>query len=89
MLLSTKTELTERLARKKAALSKLEDLLDSDATEIGQSFEIDTGEASQRVTKKDPDKILRIIDRLEKQIALIQRRLNGTNAIRFVTNRRG
>lgn len=89
MLSSRRTVLEARLARKETSLENAYTTYDALKDGTVAAFELDTGEAKQRITKKNINKLADHIDRLEKQIDQINRSLNGCNAIRFVANRRG
>lgn len=88
MRLSRYNRLAERVARKEAQLDLLYDVQDKLTNREISSFELNTGEADQRVVFKKAGDVQDIINRLEKEIDHIYRSLQGQNLMRFTTNRR-
>jgi hypothetical protein len=85
MLRSLYERLTTRLTQKEAVLESL--YAEEAKYESVSSFELNTGEASQRVTRRRLDEVRKEIRGLEAEIDQLYRRINGTNAIRHVIQR--
>jgi len=87
MLYSVYEDLVSELAHKEA----VKDILYAQELEYSKvrSFELNTGEASQRVTQRGLDEVRREIGIIEKEIKQLRRRINGTNAIRHIIQRNG
>ena len=88
MRLSCYNRLVERVGRKETQLESLYDAYDKLVAREISSFELNTGEADQRVVFKKSEDVQKAIDKLEKDIDHIYRTLQGQNLMRFTTNRR-
>lgn len=88
MRVSRKTRLQARLARKEAQLELLYDAVDKMVAREISSFELNTGEADQKIVFKSPEAIRKFTTSLENEIDHIYRTLQSQNFIRFTTNRR-
>lgn len=81
--------LVERLSQKEALLEKAYETYDSLLEQQISSFEFDSGEADQRVTMRKIQDHANAITKLEAEIDLIARKLNGTANVRSLLCRRG
>jgi len=83
--------LVARVQAKEAQLTKyqtlLDGLIDGNSAKVS-SFEFNSGEADQRAKLRNPEDVQKVITRLEKEIDLLYRKLNGITNSRFVSNRR-
>jgi hypothetical protein len=66
-------QITTKTAQLTAANTTMESLLEKEIDE----YRFDSGQASQRVKRRDIEKLAKIIHRLEAQIDLLQRKLDG------------
>lgn len=88
MRVSRKTRLQADLAFIESRITALRTaIISMDAGKIS-SFELNTGEADQKVVFKDTMKMQKAIDSLITQREHIYRTLQSQNFIRFTTNRR-
>lgn len=86
MLLSTKTRLEARITQRESVLAAL--YAEETNFDPIKSFELDTGEASQRVTRRSLRELREEITFLEAELEALYRRLNGLGIVRTLAIRR-
>lgn len=84
---SRKADIEAKITKKQAQLVKLETAYDSASTEI-KEYRFDSGEGSQRLQYRDLDKIGKEMERLEKQIAALTRKLLGLGVVNINLRRK-
>lgn len=89
MFLSQYNRIVAKISRKEAALALAYDTYDSLVDSKVSSFELDTGEADQRVTNRKLSDVAKAITALEAEIELEYRKLRGTANVRSLLCRRG
>lgn len=83
----TRARLIANLAKKESQLAKAEIAYEALLTEI-KEYRFDSGEGSQRTEYRSTAELETAIDRLEKQIEDIHRRLSGTGVVNINLRRK-
>ena len=72
-----RTYLQERITKTKAMIEAYEDAVLALGTDGIQSYDLDTGQTRQRVTKLDLDDLNETLEKLYNRLAVFEARLNG------------
>lgn len=76
--------LSERITKTKAMIEAYENAILALASGSIESYDLDTGQTRQRITKQNVGTLQKVLDTLYNRLCVFQSRLNGGNTVQVI-----